>query len=197
MAKGKFIVFEGISGTGKETQAKSLSSYLNTAGIKSQIVYHPSPQCKEVISKWRQLRGITDRSIVYLLLADRYAAVKQIIEPALHQGIWVISLRSYISALVYQADTESERGWVARQFLQFEPISDVTVFFDISHRTARERILARHRLTGEALGAYESLELLRRMRQRYTSVFRNIPHKKIAAGSDISVVGRMIRTLAV
>jgi len=51
MRHGKLIVFEGVSGTGKETQAKLLQKYLAAHHIRSQIVFHPSPRLKEILSE--------------------------------------------------------------------------------------------------------------------------------------------------
>ena len=48
MKKGKLITLEGISGTGKETQAKLLQKFLGGRGIKAEIVYHPSPDLKKI-----------------------------------------------------------------------------------------------------------------------------------------------------
>ena len=122
--QGKLIVFEGISGTGKETQAKLLKKYLTSKGILSQIVYHPTPDLKEVLSLWRKKRAIDHSTEIYLLLADRSDRVRQAIKPALAKGEWVISLRNWMSALVYQATTAEERSWVTQEFARFEPKSD-------------------------------------------------------------------------
>ena len=51
MKKGKLIVFEGVSGTGKETQAKLLQKYLAAKKIISHIVFHPTPELKPKLRK--------------------------------------------------------------------------------------------------------------------------------------------------
>ena len=112
MKRGKLIVFEGISGTGKETQAKLLRDYLSKQKITTQIVYHPTPEMKTILSTWRKLRKIDSIPQVYLLLADRADRVRKVILPALNRGDWVISLRSYLSALVYQGRSEKDRDWI-------------------------------------------------------------------------------------
>ena len=89
MKRGKLIVFEGVSGTGKETQAKLLQTYLAKRKIIAHIVFHPSPELKEILriqpSAAAELR---------LLAADRLRRVREEIAPALQKGEWVISLRN-------------------------------------------------------------------------------------------------------
>lgn len=171
--KSKLIVFEGISGTGKETQAKLLKQHLKEKGIVSRIVYHPSPELKPILSYCKKDRHADWKTLTYLLLADRYNTVKEVILPALSKGEWVISLRSSLSALVYQAETKKDRVWIAKQFSEFEPVPDSVFYFDIDPRVALKRVTQRHQKTGEKLGSYETLGLLTKMRKRYLSVIKS------------------------
>ncbi len=188
MKRGKLIVFEGISGTGKETQATLLNKYFNKRGISSRIVYHPSPQLKEILIVWRKNRHIDNVSEAYFLLADRYNMVKQIIEPALSNGEWVISLRNWVSALVYQAKTYGERTHLEKEFFRFEPTPDYLFYFDIDPAMAYARAVDRHQKTGEPMGTFETRELLLLMQKRYKEVLTKIPHVTIDASGSIDRV---------
>lgn len=190
--KGKLIVFEGISGTGKETQAKLLQSYLQARGIKSRVVYHPSPELKVLLSAWRKERNIDHITEVYLLLADRSDRVRQVIRPALAKGEWVISLRNWVSALVYQGKTAKERTWIDREFAKFEPRADVLFWFDIDPAMALARILARHKHAGEPIGKFETPALLNEKRKKYRNVLQNILHVRIDASRDITAMHKGI-----
>lgn len=192
MHTGKYIVFEGTSGTGKETQAKLLSQYLTKNGHKNIIVYHPSPELKIILSDWRHTRHINHITETYLLLADRYYHTESIIKPALAQGRWVIGLRNYISALVYQAQNSRDAAWIRSQFDRFEPSADYLFYFDITPHAALRRIMSRHQSTGEELGKFETLELLNAKRRKYNLVMRAIPHIKIPAAADIPTIGQLI-----
>lgn len=193
MKKGKLIVFEGISGTGKETQAKLLRDYLGSLGIKSHIVYHPSPELKEILSEWREKRHIDYISESYFLLADRYDRVRQIIKPALARGEWVISLRNWVSALVYQAKTKSDREYIRKEFGWFEPKPDRLFFFDITPEEAMKRVEKRSKEFGEPLGYFETREHLYEKSKTYDLVLKAIPHVRIDASQSVETIHRTIR----
>lgn len=192
MQSGKFIVFEGISGTGKETEAKLLQKYLCQKGITARIVYHPSPELKTILSVWRKERKIDHITETYLLLADRYDRVTQSIRPALAKGEWVISLRSYLSALVYQGKTNSECTWISQEFFRFEPKPDYLFYFDIPPASAIKRIMIRYRQTGERLGKFETQELLTEKRNAYRKALSKIAHIYIDASQNIGALHKQI-----
>lgn len=191
---GKLIVLEGISGTGKETQAKLLKEYLAGKGIISQIVFHPSPDLKEVLAAWRGKRGIDHITEIYLLLADRSDRIRQVVKPALAKGEWVISLRNSLSALVYQAETSEERAWVTQEFSRFEPENDLLFFFDITPEEATVRIKKRHDETGEAMGKFETPDHLAEKRAAYQEILKSIKHVRLDASKSIEKIHQDIIT---
>lgn len=193
MNPGKLIVLEGISGTGKETQAKLLRDYLAKQGIVPHILFHPSLDCKNLLTTWRKTRSIDHITELYLLLADRSDRVRQVIKPELEKGEWVISLRNWISALVYQAQTPEERKWVTKEFARFEPASDLLFFFDLTPEQAMARITKRHNETGEPLGKFETLAHLAQKRSAYQEVLRSLPHIRIDASQSIETIHQDIK----
>ncbi len=192
MNKAKLIVFEGISGTGKETQAVLLKEYLAKKKITANIVYHPTPEVKLLLSQWRKERNIDHITEVYLFLADRYDRVRQTIKPALARGEWVISLRSWVSALVYQGKTKEERTWITDEFSRFELTPDAFLYFDLTPEIAFARIRKRYETTGEAMGKFESLDVLHAKYKIYRDVLTAIPHAMIAADQSIEDVHTQI-----
>ena len=110
--KGKFIVFEGIDGSGKTTQINKLSKWLiETEKIpeKNQLVITREPGGTNLGKSIRSLlldtsEGKSPDSITELLLyaADRSQHVNEIIRPTLNKGDWVISDRFCGSTLAYQ-----------------------------------------------------------------------------------------------
>jgi len=109
--KGKFIVFEGIDGSGKTTQINQLSKWLITNKLisKNKLVITREPGGTELGKSIRSLLLDSSReqnpdSITELLLyaADRAQHVNEIIRPTLNKGDWVISDRFCGSTLAYQ-----------------------------------------------------------------------------------------------
>lgn len=193
MKKGRFIVFEGVSGTGKETQAKLLQKTLRERyHVDCHVVYHPTPALKSLLRDWRKDRHIDAMTEVYLLLADRYDRMTKDILPLLNTGAWVISLRSYVSAMVYQGSTVKDRMWIAQEFSIFEPKPDSLFYFKISPHEALLRIHKRHDETGEPLGKFETKFYLSQKIQAYESVLQDISHIPIDARESIESIKQSI-----
>lgn len=182
---GKYLVFEGVSGTGKDTQARLLREYLGSRGTHFTIVPHPSLAAKAVLSAWRRGRHIDERSQAYILFADRHHATEQFIRPALARGEWVVSLRSCVSTLVYQGKDDQVRTWIRHHIPSVELTPDLLVYFDIDPAVALDRIRKRHEETGEELGYYETHERLSEMRHRYRDVLRTFRHVSIDATGPV------------
>ena len=110
--KGKFIVFEGIDGSGKTTQINQLSKWLIGTKLipeNHQLVITREPGGTKLGKSIRSLlldnsRGKSPDSITELLLyaADRAQHVNEIIRPILNKGDWIISDRFCGSTLAYQ-----------------------------------------------------------------------------------------------
>ena len=105
MQKGKYIVVEGANGVGKTTQCNLLTKYLDDHNIKNILVHEPGGSA--ITDKIGQI--IKDSSLkrdpwsnVILFTINRRLSWLQTIEPALSNGTWVISDRSWISTVVYQ-----------------------------------------------------------------------------------------------
>ena len=110
--KGKFIVIEGIDGSGKTTQINQLSKWLNGSDLipkNNQLVITREPGGTQLGKSIRSLLLDTSiekspDSITELLLyaADRAQHVNEIIRPSLNKVDWVISDRFCGSTLAYQ-----------------------------------------------------------------------------------------------
>tara|TARA_B100000700_G_scaffold320502_1_gene417899 strand:- start:1742 stop:2389 length:648 start_codon:yes stop_codon:yes gene_type:complete len=110
--RGKFIVFEGIDGSGKTTQINQLAKWLKETNFmpkEKELVITREPGGTQL---GRSLRSLlldtsTEQSpdaVTELLLyaADRAQHIHEIIRPSLNQGHWIISDRFSGSTLAYQ-----------------------------------------------------------------------------------------------
>jgi dTMP kinase len=161
---GKYVLIEGNSGVGKDTQAKWLQKKLNAAGIKNIIVHEPSHTFRQISKFWERSNGseLKDKGSYfrrYLILADRAKQIQEVVIPALKEGTFVISVRSFISMLVYQCDNQLDRSLIT-YLHQFVPLPDLVVMYDTTEEICFERINKRHR----KIQLFDRLEELRKYR---------------------------------
>lgn len=163
--RGLYIVLEGISGSGKDTQRDLLAARLREQGFETAVVGEPGDAFRKLRDGWRTHSGqeVEDAAVKRsLLMIDRRDLIEHSIAPALDQGKIVISARNYLSTLVYQCETREEAGQAVLAH-QWIPRPDLLILLDLSAELAQVRINAREKEPGE----YETPEQLAVHRQRY------------------------------
>ena len=144
--RGKFITFEGCEGSGKSTQLKMLSAYLDREGIPYIMTREPggSPIAEDIrkIILDGKNTAMCDECEAMLYAASRIQHLREKVIPALEEGKLVICDRYVDSSLAYQGYA---RG------LGYEYVADInkkafelatpdlTVFLNISPEKAFER----------------------------------------------------------
>ena len=104
--KGLFIVFEGQDGSGKSTQIKALTAYLEEKG--RTVLLTREPGGTPVAEKIREVlldpenKGMDATCEAYLYAAARAEHVRQVIVPAIEEGKVVLCDRFMMSSLAYQ-----------------------------------------------------------------------------------------------
>lgn len=103
---GLFVLFEGVEGSGKSTQARALRRRLSGSGFPVLLVKEPGGTAigDKVGRLLKHGLGIGIHSLTELLLfnASRAQLVAEVIRPALDQNYIVISDRYTESTLAYQ-----------------------------------------------------------------------------------------------
>lgn len=112
MHPGKFIVFEGIDGSGKTTQVARLAQKMQADGIPFHCTFEPtSGPIGAILRQYLGQRVSFDpRVLPYLYAADRSDHLyndKSGIEPALARGVNVICDRYILSSFAYQVPEHS------------------------------------------------------------------------------------------
>jgi dTMP kinase len=102
---GRFIVLEGVEGSGKSTQARLLGEWLSARGIPHILTREPGgTRIGEEIRR-ALLHGGDDvpaRAELLLMLAARAAFVERVVRPALERGEVVVADRYELSSFAYQ-----------------------------------------------------------------------------------------------
>lgn len=96
-----FIVFEGIDGVGKSTQAARLVERLREDGWEVVEVRHPG-QTEMGMTIREMLEKVPTAAMPYLFVADMVITEKEVIAPALARGAIVICDRYVASTYAYQ-----------------------------------------------------------------------------------------------
>jgi len=132
-AKGIFIVFEGIDGSGKSTHIRKLAKELRSIG--HVVIETAEPSKDEIGSFIRRYARRNDGRLpveveALLFAADRRMHLKNVVLPALEKGHIVISDRYLHSTLAYQGALGLEGNWI-RELNRFAIKPDLTLLLDI------------------------------------------------------------------
>ena len=185
MEKGKFIVFEGIDGSGKGTQINLLAEEMKKRGRSVYKTAEPTESSTGGMIR-DALAGFVKRDeyeLSALFLADRIfhnVNPKNGIVQFLERGIDVVCDRYYYSSFAYQG-MDADLDWVMGLNLGCKEIirPDLCIFLDVDIDSCDERI-EKNRFSREI---YENKETQRMVRNRFFEVF-----KKLKDSENIKIV---------
>ncbi len=143
--RARFIVFEGVEGSGKTTQARLLAAALERAGEDVVLTREPGgtvagERLREVLLG-TQL-DLTPLTEMLIFCAARAQHVSEVIRPALHAGKVVISDRFELSTIVYQGYAGGIGMEVACRVNEIATGGlhpDVTIILDLDPKRGLER----------------------------------------------------------
>jgi len=187
MAKGKLITFEGPEGAGKSTQAAMLIKRLEEAGI--EIIYTREPGGTKL---GEAIRGVLQyneagedpcaESEVLLFEASRAQLVRQVIQPALDRGAWVLCDRYADSTTAYQGFGRGfsvELMETINQFAVGTAVPDMTILLDVNVSLGMQRCAKRQvgkKIQYDRIES-EALEFHEKVRQGYLELARRFPER--------------------
>ncbi len=178
MARGKFIVLEGIDGAGINTQAELLAQYLKSKGKKVLVTKEPT---NRIIGGL--IRGfltgdwsVDPKTAQLLFAADRSEHLKKVILPALKKGHWVICDRYILSSIAY-GSLDLDRKWLEAVNSQFiEP--DVTFVIHVPPKVSLKRIKG----SRFGLELFEKEKLLTKVIKNYFDASRDFKNVYLING---------------
>jgi len=150
MAKGRFVSFEGIDGSGKSTQARRLATTLKDAGQDVVLTREPGGSAGAEEIRRLLVEGDPNRwspeTEILLFTAARRDHLERVITPAIDAGKTVICDRFADSTRVYQGatrgDLRAKVDALHAQMIAREP--DLTILIDMDPGEALSRGLARN-----------------------------------------------------
>lgn len=163
----KFIVFEGLDGSGTSTQIERLKEQLDNVCC----TFEPSEGVfgKSARAVLQGKNKVSAEALQLLFCADRADHLEKEIQPALDSGQHVICDR-YISSTLAFGGLSLPIDWLEKlneRFLQ----PDLILFFDVGAEECLKRIEAR----GNEKEHFEKRELLEKVYENYVSVLRDDP----------------------
>lgn len=199
---GKYFVIEGIDGSGKTTQTNLLCKYLEKSKIPHVCTAEPRKKDGIVGKLIHQILESKVKiplvAFQYLFSAERSIHHEELIIPSLKSGKWVVSDRSFWSAIPYgimdKMIGEGKEDYnfddvkillaaqsILSMYHQFL-VPDVTFYLDISVDTAMQRIARKQQKE-----IYEKKEKLDKIVKGYKWLVKEFPNQFIVINGEKSV----------
>jgi len=180
--RGRFITFEGGEGTGKSTHAALLADRLKSLGIGVVRTREPggSPGAEAIrhvlLSGVAKPLGVEAEAMLFAAARDDH--VRNLIEPALARGAWVICDRFIDSTRVYQGTL----GKLDPKFMRAlervtvgELMPDLTFVLDVPADVGLARASKRRGTGGADRFEAESLAFHEALREAFRVIGTNEP----------------------
>jgi dTMP kinase len=194
-ARPLFIVLEGIDGSGTTTQTDRLVRHLAARGRQARATREPSTGpvgklLRDILHGGHAPapgQPMDGRTMALLFAADRLDHLQREIDPALADGIDVVSDRYLLASLAYQAE-EADRTWVA-DLARGVRTPDLTLLLDVPVEVAARRRAA----AGRPLERYDADSVQARVARNYLELARQHPNVQVLDGSgDLDTVAQAI-----
>lgn len=185
--KPLFITFEGGEGTGKTTQIRMLSDWMEERNIPHIVTKEPGsdlPECRKI----REIllnpeSDVADAAELLLFLADRAQHVERMLKPALESGKHVLCDRYTDSTRVYQGIRKLGRTKLdpLLEFATRGLMPDMTFIIDVPVETGLKR--------AKGAGEYEGGD---RMERQAMEFHQQVRQGFLKLAESLSEQGRMV-----
>ncbi len=191
---GKFIVIEGLDGSGQTTQVKLLGNFFIEKGYEVVLTKEPTLAS----SAGKEIRDALDKKVEAeplklqeLFTLDRKEHLERLIEPALKEGKIVISDRYFFSTFAFGAADGLDLEWLIGLNNDFL-LPDLTFILQVSPEVCVRRIEKR----GQGIKLFEKKEKLEKVWQTYKILPNRFENVYIVNGeSSIEEVFNAIKTI--
>jgi dTMP kinase len=145
LKRGFLIVFEGIDGCGKTTQAQKLVHHLSRKGYETAFFKEPTEGRwgKLIKEKASRQDGLTPVQEFELFQKDRKENVEINIKPALKEKKAVVLDRYYFSTMAYQSAKGIDICEIKKRNEKMAVPPDLVIILDIDARLGLDRIKGR------------------------------------------------------
>lgn len=171
--KGRFIVFEGLDGSGQSTQVKFLAEYLRAHGREVVLGKEPTTESaagREIIEVLTHKKQMSPKELQELFVMDRKAHLENAILPALAEGKVFIEDRYVMSTLAF-GSIACDPDWLRGLNKDFQ-WPDATIILKVRPEVSLERISGRGK-PAELFEKQDKLEKVAAAYDRFATEFPN------------------------
>jgi dTMP kinase len=188
---GRFIVFEGLDGSGSSTQSSLLAARLMRSGLRVTSTAEPSSgpvgQLIRLSFSGRVVlpeeRSVRDAHFAYLFAADRFDHLYNPTNGVLKDlaaGIDVVCTRYLFSSLAYNGETPEEEALIRRLNADF-PMPDALIYLRGTVELSARRLSSRTNLE-----TYENREKLAAVQRNYDRILDTYTGRKLIVDATLS-----------
>lgn len=176
--KGKYIVFEGVVGSGKSTHSKKLVDRIKEKFPDRDVIWTREPGGTEIAESIRELvQGTEFRESMdpvceaYLYASARAQLLRKKVRPILKKDGIVVSDRSFVTSMAYQAGPRGLEPKVVEKINKTAidgMFPDLVIFLDVDPSVGLSR-------TSDQAGdkfEREDVDFFRHIRKRYKEISR-------------------------
>ncbi|HEY4499968.1 MAG TPA: dTMP kinase [Candidatus Paceibacterota bacterium] len=196
---GKFIVIDGIDGSGKGTIAKQLAAFLFDLSKRNHILLTREPYISSYYDTIRRILKTTKDPrehalrLTKLFVQDRKVHARWI-DREIRQGHIVISDRYWHSTLVYQQTQGIPLTALLEMHENIPVIPDLTLLIDLPAEVAMRRV-ANDEHRGGKRDMFEQVEFQKVLRQKFLSLPKYLPDEHIVIVSGNSGIERVFKSV--
>lgn len=145
--RGKFVVLEGVGGSGKTTQIKKADEYLKEKGYEVIVTREPggveaSEIIRDLVFRLKSEGVANADHQMALFFASRKIWLETLVKPAVEEGKVVLSDRFDTSTNAYQGYAEGGNKKTIERFSEIVSdgfVPDAVILLQISAKVAMER----------------------------------------------------------
>ena len=166
---GKFIVLEGLDGSGKSSLAKALANQGDSVFFEPTKSTDEGLEIRGILSSEPEITVEINRTLLKLFRIDRLWNLENQIKPGLKNGRVVLD-RYFFSTAAYQGLDQDHCLNIVEEYLNDKEIlqPDLVLYLDVSVEESLSRLSTRN----TTQDVYEKKENLEKIKKNYMNIWQ-------------------------
>ena len=166
---GKFIILEGIDGSGKSSLAKSLANQGDSVFFEPTKSTAAGLEIRSILSSEPEITVEINRMLLKLFRIDRLWNLENQVKPGLKNGRVVLD-RYFFSTAAYQGLDQEHCLNIVEEYLNDKEVlqPDLVLYLDVSVEQSLSRLSTRN----TTQDVYEKKENLEKIKKNYMNIWQ-------------------------